>query len=59
MFLSSNENERVSRALKQVISKRDATVTQMQVFYELPLRLDREKNGLPLFRARMKDMDNS
>lgn len=57
MSLSSNENERVNHALKRVIIKWDATVTQMQVLYELSLRGEREKDVLPLFRASKKDVD--
>lgn len=56
MALTLAEQERSERALKRMIIKRDKIAAQIQILYDLSLKIGQESDLLPLFRARRKDI---
>lgn len=56
MTLGATEKERAERLLKRTIAKRDSLLSQMQFLCELAKKLEVNKEILPLFRARNKDI---
>jgi len=58
MPLNVAETERAERLLKRTIAKRDALVAQVQFLHDLSLKLKDNKDILPMFRARKKDIDS-
>lgn len=56
MPLSPAEAERAERLLKRTIAKRDALAAQVQLLHDVALKLKDDKNVLPIFLARKKDI---
>ncbi|CAI6375297.1 unnamed protein product [Macrosiphum euphorbiae] len=56
MPLSAGEIERAERLLKRTIAKRDMLVSQVQLLCDLAHKVATDKDVLPLFRARKKDI---
>ncbi|XP_022161617.1 uncharacterized protein LOC111027526 [Myzus persicae] len=56
MPLSAGEIERAERLLKRTIAKRDMLVSQVQLLCDLAHKVGTDKEVLPLFRARKKDI---
>jgi len=56
MPLSASEIERAELLLKRTIAKRDMLVSQVQLLCDLAHKVATEKDVLPLFRARKKDI---
>lgn len=57
MVLSQADTDRADRVLKRNIAKRDAILSQIQFLYDLSLKVEKNDELLPLFRARKKDID--
>lgn len=57
MPLSASESERAERVLIRNIAKRDSAVSQMGLLHELAKSVQHDKNSIPIFRARKRDID--
>jgi hypothetical protein len=58
MPLSVGDCERAERTLKRAIIKRDATIKNMQLLYEMAQKVESDEDVLPIFRARKKDIES-
>ena len=58
MPLSVADRERVERALKRTIAKRDGIITQVKLLYDLALKVEHNKEAIQLFRVRQRDVES-
>lgn len=57
MPLAVSEKERAERLLKRTLAKRDCITSQIQFLCDLAQKLQVDKEILPMFRARKRDLD--
>lgn len=55
MPLSVVDSERVERTLKRAIIKREATIKNMELLYDMAQKVESDEDVFSLFRAQKKD----